>query len=677
MEIGCTAYSLDHAGSDLSNVVDRITTPASGLLAVVVLWAMSASTLAQELSMQRVRGRIDQCRAVQIIDRQRPIDSLRVSPPLRDPGTSAVLICMVGTFPVESDSADLFPTNDVGRRWNLQFLSITDTLVVIEPVDLDSAFLSNVYQIVIPIAADTITVDSLVTTRPWNGTSGGVILLSARNQISFVNRGTLDVSGLGFAGGLRSRDGGSCGLSIPCDGIGSTRTGGKGASALLPDPQCASGHQPWASGGGGGDAHNAGGGGGGNGGRGGRGGNQFVCSSAPGMWGVPGLRWSDDALDCVLFGGGGGGGHQNNSVATDGAAGGGIILLRTPTIIGDTINLLARGTDVVRDASNDGAGGGGAGGGIMIEACSVRGLLRIDCRGGRGGNAASGHGPGGGGGGGRVIVHPSLLQWSSPSITTLLSGGAAGTITSDPGNRNGAQAGEAGRLLPLCQTVHPHVLSFPRAVSVGDTLSLVLTAADTTAFCPCTVTHSIALDGSSILPFTEATQVFGDVIVSTSNDGETLNLRVDLPNTSSFSLPVRTILAADTIGSLRAVSRLDRINADKSCVYDTIIDQVTITTCGHSLRQVEAQTSILRVTTDRSSLDDVVLTITAPLPIVARVRAYSSVGQCLYVWPTATSSSMMNTANTTVRIDCSSWPSGAYYLVVETNGGSRTIPFLR
>lgn len=639
------------------------------LFRIIVLgFVVVTAAVAQPAQRRSLRGTIDQCHAVQILDAGLPVDSLLITPPLPASTTSAMLMCMVGRFPTAPSSTAVDVRGDVGRVFPVTVTRVGDTLTLVEPIELDSSFRTNTYQLVIPLEADTIVVDSILTTSAWDGTRGGVIILHARSVLTV--RGVIDVSALGFAGGRRSADGGSCGLVIPCDPATSPRTGQKGQSPLLRDMQCASGHTPWASGGGGGDAHNAGGGGGGNGGAGGRGGNQYPCSNPIGMSGMGGLRMIDDGTERIFLGGGGGGGHQNNSVATDGAAGGGIVMIRTRRIDGDTARIHARGRDVMARAGNDGAGAGGAGGTIRIEACSTLCSIIVDASGGRGGDCVGEHGPGGGGGGGRVQIEPALMQ-DSRRLRINVQGGPAGTITGQPSNSNGAQPGADGSSGPICERVLAHAVSVPAIAGVGDTLSITVASQDTTTRCECLISHHINLTGSAMSPLTQGTQMIGRGALTTVTDGMNISYELLLPSRSSIVIPFLSVLSKDTIIAATSQAFVASTLGDTLCVMDRNTDSIGVDVCGITIRQV-----VLRIPLGISARPNaerlITIELESALEIDASVRIYSSMGRLMTERQIMWSMSSAQGHEASLHLDASAWPRGIYFVTVLTSQGMKT-----
>lgn len=645
------------------------------MIRIVHTMAILATLIAAAVCMHaqttsiRLRDTIDQCRDVKILDRELPVDSLRVTPALSARVVKAFLLCMTSTFPVDDDTTSVTISGDVGRLLPITILRSDSMLTVIESKDLDAQFLTNTYQLITPLVADTIIVDSFLTTRPWNGASGGVIILEARHTMQLT--GTIDLSGLGYSGGARSANGGSCGVVQACDPPLSGRTGGKGLSPLRQDPACASGHRPWASGGGGGDAHNAGGGGGGNAGRGGRGGDQYRCSDPIGMYGVGGLRMFDPEQQRLIAGSGGGGGHQNNSVATDGAAGGGIIILRAPRIIGDSVRISARGRDVNTAAGNDGAGGGGGGGSVCIEACSTSCRILVDVSGGRGGTAVAGHGPGGGGGGGRFLALPALLQ-DSRNLRIRADGGAAGTITNQPNDRNGARQGDPGLITPICDDVVAHNIRVPGSASVGDTLSIAITARDTSSLCECLISHTVRLAGAGVGPLSSGMQLVGLSSLITSTGNGTITFDVQAPSRSSLTIPFLCVLSMDTTIQAITESTIRSTLGATLCELDEDTTLIAVDVCGRSRRQVVVSAPF-RMKSHTSPTRQVAIELESATSAQGIIRVYDVLGNVLAEhviawtsWPNASNSCSM-------IFDGAAWPPGTYLIAAHTIQGTRTI----
>ncbi|MBI4755461.1 MAG: DUF11 domain-containing protein [Betaproteobacteria bacterium] len=317
-----------------------------------------------------------------------------------------------------------------------------------------------------------------VTSAPWDGLSGGLVVLDVVGQLTVG--GSIDVSRQGFrGGGWRAAAGAGPGFSeftyfepMPLGAHGMKGEGFAGTPDVVREygvvpatvTLVATGRTyaggslgrgaATQAGGGGNDGfpatneENSGGGGGGNGGVGGHGGYNWSRFGTPivvggGVGGIGGrgradfLGGSSSAAGFAFLGGGGGAGTSNNlpgNPNSSGAGGGGIVVVRAGSIAGAG-SIIADGAaapDIVTTggqcaagdfAQCDASGGGGAGGSVVLisrDAASVGGVV---ARGGNGGSLVGvEHGPGGGGGGG--------FSFRTPNISTAvnLAGGPNGTV---------------------------------------------------------------------------------------------------------------------------------------------------------------------------------------------------------------------------------------------------------
>ena len=594
----------------------------SRLFIIAMLMCMGVGmSVAQDVdraSHRRVRGTLTQCYPVRIVDApsfvyiRAVVDST-----FPDSTLDAVLYCMQVRAMIDSaEQPTIAVSGAAGTRVPVRVVSRSDSTVIVQPTARIPVDPSAVYQIVVPIRADTITVDSTLSCEAWDGRRGGVIELEATTCI-IIDSAHIDAGARGYRGGRRSVDGGSCSLTQACDPALSGRTGEKGESFVIRDPLCVSGHIPWASGGGGGDAHNAGGGGGGNGGVGGRGGDQWSCGLPLGMHGMPGCAVLDTAFDRLFAGGGGGGGHQNNGVGSDGVAGGGIVVLRAPRIQGDTIRVVVDGESQTRGAANDGAGGGGAGGTIVLDACTIMEPVRVTARGGRGGNCGGGHGPGGGGGGGRVLLEPSLLQRGLGGFTFELDGGGSG-LNGGPTATFNAMPGERGVVLPLCSRVQPHRIIHTSELGIGDIDTLVVLATDTSLHCPLRITHQFTLIGSSLLPLIDSVEYDSATSIRCERPAaDTTVLTVELSSSSSAIIPLLGLLHNDTTTVIRHAATVNFPDSIPSCTWPVGERVVVTRACGLPLRIVRRWTPLqIRVTSLQTRVDVVIdAATTAPVDL--------------------------------------------------------------
>ncbi|MES2679719.1 MAG: T9SS type B sorting domain-containing protein [Bacteroidota bacterium] len=279
--------------------------------------------------------------------------------------------------------------------------------------------------------------------QPWNGSTGGVLILSVQNNLTF--NGVIDTRGRGFRGGLISMNpDGGCGGGSPNyyydvnQGGGSWVSGGaeKGEGIGSVATTKLAGKGPLANGGGGGNKHNTGGGGGSNYTSGGKGGNE-LAGCLGGNGGLGGISLSTYyTSDHLFLGGGGGCGDDNNNSGTTGENGGGMVIITANSITGNNQMINANGNTVlgVGGSALDGTGGGGGGGTVFIKANSVTNLT-VTAIGGSGGNQNGGSCVGTGGGGGTGILLTTMSNLTGLS-SFLLPGAAGSFINSACGGGN-------------------------------------------------------------------------------------------------------------------------------------------------------------------------------------------------------------------------------------------------
>ncbi|MEO0573968.1 MAG: hypothetical protein AAF004_00805 [Pseudomonadota bacterium] len=380
------------------------------------------------------------------------------------------------------------------------------------------------YQVIrVPQYVDA-TIAGTLTGLPWDGASGGVIVIDVAATLSFAG-GSVNANGLGFrgAGGRGSTSGSGASTDYRVDSSNGAN-GGKGegfagtprlvwngvsvvtnAVEGYPNGSFARG-APGNAGGGGTDGRpsnndqNTGGGGGAGFGDGGRGGHAWcpggpsVCPQTGGFGGV-GVTAQGAAR--LIMGGGGGAGTTNNrtgspgnGVASGGESGGGVVLIRAATITG-TGSVFANGNDANATVDNDGSGGGGAGGAIAILARNALSAnVSLFAEGGRGGSNGNStpHGPGGGGGGGFIARSIALAG----SLTSV-GGGQPGVTEGNPSpfNQNyGATTGAAGSVATV-EPVDP-AGTLPGATCVVDiakTITPAITSVGTPTRLELTITN--------------------------------------------------------------------------------------------------------------------------------------------------------------------------------------------
>ncbi|MDW3649807.1 MAG: T9SS type A sorting domain-containing protein [Bacteroidia bacterium] len=388
-------------------------------------------------------------------------NSVEVANPAMFTTTDRVmLIQMKGAQMDESNSSNFGDITNLNNAGSFEIATVCD---VVGNDVLFSYEIKNSYnpssasnprlQLVKVYSATDETVNATLTASPWNGSTGGVLVLELSGTLTL--NADIDLSGRGFRGAEAFSSTYACSFAVESNGFfydfagGAARGAekGEGIANFITNKEYGKGKQ--ISGGGGGNDHNTGGGGGSNYGTGGNGGSRttgfFSCQGDhPGLGGsaLSGQGYSV-ANPRVYFGGGGGAGHDNNGDADDAGDGGGIVIIIANQIEGNGNAILANGTDALI-TGGDGAAGGGAGGSILL---SVNGYgttaLHVEATGGNGANTTINcEGPGGGGGGGAIWVSTAL----GGMVTSDVTGGNNGTATACAAT-NGATAGGNGAVL--------------------------------------------------------------------------------------------------------------------------------------------------------------------------------------------------------------------------------------
>ena len=638
---------------------------------LIVTALVVATTHASAQQNRTVRGLVDQCYAVNFIDQALPFDSVVTDRPIPDSAAKATLLAMQCRLTSElSDTVSVPIDTGIGRLIDITLVRLSDSLYVVQSASDDEIDAALVYQLVIPLVADTIVIDSAVTARPWNGSSGGVLSFLARDVL--IVSDTIKVAGLGYRGGDRSANGGECNATEACAPLTSVFSAGKGESVYRPSADCTAGYAPLVTGGGGGNSHNSGGGGGANGGAGGRGGDQWQCGGVPGMYGLPGRPGLVSATDRLFFGGGGGGGHQNNNVGTSGGSGGGIILLKAPFLLADEAVLTATGSDVTGRAGNDGAGGGGAGGTVLLDACRLIGTLDIDARGGRGGNCDDSHGPGGGGGGGMVLLHPGIMQFASAQCRIDAAGGGAGIVHSGSTSRGGMK-GTAGKIAAYCGVVPLHTIDLDSAGSIGDTLRVRLSARDTGSTCDVVVEHEIMIIGGAVSPILGGT--FADYVVSDQRIrwNERL-LTLQLLSRQSIDIPLLGVASRDTTALISVRSAIPGIGTN--CIAGQTSQRVRVDACARALRPITRGLPFALTITNVDATH-VSCRVQAYASAEVQIRAVNLHGEVI-AERVMSHLPMLGPGEfiAEAKIDMSSAAHGTYLLTAASVLGSRAVPFM-
>ncbi len=308
----------------------------------------------------------------------------------------------------------------------------------------------------IPVYENAIVTNTL-TAEPWNGTTGGILAFDVIGLLEI--NAPIDVSGLGFRGGISETVGGNnCTWLINQNDYGyptdNWRGALKGEGITDVSADNVAGRGAPANGGGGGNDHNSGGGGGGHAGTGGMGGENDEPSTFGCDGEFPGLGGKELNLfegERLFLGGGGGAGHSNNAVGSNGGNGGGIIMIQAGDINGTMDAIWAKGTGSGVTEGGDGGGGGGAGGTIWLRAENISNEVYLNADGFAGSNvnnqgADRCFGPGGGGAGGAVYVDQ---LGTSGLLFASANGGVAGVTTNTAASCEGESLGAVGGELGL------------------------------------------------------------------------------------------------------------------------------------------------------------------------------------------------------------------------------------
>lgn len=321
---------------------------------------------------------------------------------------------------------------------------VADTQLTFSLRFLNTYNASKALQIIQFPAYRSVNVTCPLSCLPWNGRTGGVLVLFATDTIRVQAK--IDISGKGFRGSY-PLNAGNC-LPLPYSDYYTTAASnlaarkGEGLFLLSAANECGRGKAVNA--GGGGNEHNSGGGGGGNYGKGGDGGERIKnVLSCPGNY--PGI--GGEALSVfynglqknkLFMGGSGGCGHENNNYSDTSGSGGGIafVIARIVKCNGDTI--ASNGENVKDYCVEDGGSGGGAGGVIVFKVDSVYGKVCLSVNGGSGqsvDNSAKNecYGPGGGGGGGVALIS-AKTKVNNVLFDTL--GGKSGLVYNSIGTCN-------------------------------------------------------------------------------------------------------------------------------------------------------------------------------------------------------------------------------------------------
>lgn len=375
-------------------------------------------------------------------------------------GDKILIIQMQGAVIDASNTAQygtVISANYVGNYEFARVKSITGTTLYLQDTLLLMYSTTGAQVIRVPEYQNAIVTDTLKA-APWNGKTGGVVVLSASETLRLQSQ--INVSEHGYRGAIVRNAPNFPGTHVP-DYVGSNiepdrfAAKGEGMAGYGVEPNTNGKGAP-ANGGGGGNNHNAGGGGGANVGAGGSGGYGWNSS------------WSGDnklslglgghAVDTsgnhAVMGGGAGAGHTNQNAMGSGGNGGGIVMVIANDIVSENQSILSNG-GIGGNAPEDGAGGGGAGGSVFLFVKNITGNLTVHCKGGSGGNIVNYQGeigPGGGGGGGGMYMSLPTLP---SGVTYDIAGGISGKMMvmgTTYGATNGGN-GNAYYTVPLPESI--------------------------------------------------------------------------------------------------------------------------------------------------------------------------------------------------------------------------------
>lgn len=457
-------------------------------------------------------------------------------------GDRVLIIQMKGATVNLTNTASFGNITAYNEAGNYEFgtiSSVTGSAIQLENTLLRAYDPSGLVQLVrVPVYASA-SVDATLSCAPWNGVTGGVLVFETNSLELNAN---IDGSSMGFRGGNAGNFPESCptglGTSLYFSDTLSGKGGEKGEGIVGLTNAYLACRGKAANGGGGGNDHNAGAAGGSNGAAGGMGGENdesaFSCPGSPGFGGA--ALDQTMATDKIFLGGGGGAGHGNNNNGTDGGNGGGIVIIVANSIDGNNFSIISNGALVPDLAWGDGAGGGGAGGSILIDANTVI-ETNLIANGGKGGDAGAPQctGPGGGGSGG-VIKHSGATIW--PGVSTDLSGGIFGTITTigSPclGENNGATTGGTGVIissLQYAESTTPHLTEFANAgadinICVGNSVELNASGGVTYSWTPATYLDDAFIANPTCTPLANINYLLTVTNTNGCIDTDTLHVEV-------------------------------------------------------------------------------------------------------------------------------------------------------
>ncbi len=364
-------------------------------------------------------------------------------------GDKVLLIQMTGAefysgWSVTENNAVTPESGSGGKYEFLSVLSISGKEITFTQ-DLENTYETDeTIQLVKAFVSYDAVVESTVTAKEWDGSTGGVAALIVLGNLTLNDN--IDLSGKGFRGATALEYTADCRDSLSVDTMYFDATsinkgGAKGEGIKSNSSTLTIGPGNNFNGGGGGIGHFGGGGGGSNYDRGGFGGGQYdTCGThsnqrASGGYGLEtgdigwtvgsGVFYSTHKK--LTMGGGGGGSTYSGSLnSQSGGDGGGLLILMADTLIGNGDSLIANGNSVT-ELSTAGAGGGGAGGTIVLDVAHYKNSVNLSLTGGDGGSVSGTTecgGAGASGSGGAFLTSSASI---SSNIDYDLSYGKIGT----------------------------------------------------------------------------------------------------------------------------------------------------------------------------------------------------------------------------------------------------------
>ena len=319
---------------------------------------------------------------------------------------------------------------DVYGQWELKRITnITgNTVTLNNPLMYTYTYVNETtaerYQVIKIPEYNTLTCESgsIITSKAWDGNTGGVLAISATTLI--INGGTITMTGKGYRGGYNNRPGQSGWASE--NQPGSSGVVGEGYAGLFMSNwlsfayNSSSGYYMFSR------SANYGGGAGGGGGTLGR--SWDGISAGSGGTHSHNFSTGDMRVKLTMGGGGGSGGQHDTSGLVDAGEGGGIIILIAENIEFNCGSIEVNGTNgITSTAGFHGGHAGGAGGSIVIMTTNSTGsATTLNVAGGVGGGSIENNRGGVGGSGSSGHVNFFNINSAVPTLS-----GANYSYTSD------------------------------------------------------------------------------------------------------------------------------------------------------------------------------------------------------------------------------------------------------